>query len=180
MSSSPDEQAKGGLPGRLDRAMDRRAFLSTSALLGLGFAAGCSGIGRDWKGVVAGPSMLEAVPDGNARALEIFNSSDYARPLAAWLEEHALRQEPERALLFDVPDASELTEIKAEERPSLIGESAYKTFQNDEFARSRFTEDQMASISSVARVESAASLQSPTYSRPDCPRLARTRVMIGR
>jgi hypothetical protein len=161
MSSSPDEQAKDGLPDRLGRAMDRRTFFSTSALLGLGFAAGCSAVGRDWNGVVAGPSMLEALPDGNARALEIYDASPTARELGAWLERFALKQEPARALLFDVPAVTDLPkEVTAEDRPSLIGESAYKTFQNDSFAKERFTGDQMASISTVARVDMASEIGS--------------------
>lgn len=163
MSSSPhDGQAQsGGLPDKLDREIDRRTFFSISALLGLGFAAGCSGVGRDGNGIMAGPSMLESVPDGNAAALDLFHRSPTAQQLGEWLQRHGLRQEPARALLFDVPAASELpTGVTAEDRPSLIGESAYRTFQNDSFARANFTGDQMASISSVARVQMASDIGS--------------------
>lgn len=163
MSSSPhDEQAQnGGLPDKLNSEIDRRTFFSISALLGLGFAAGCSGVGRDFTGITAGPSMLESVPGGNAAALDLYNRSPSAQQLGRWLERHALRQEPARALLFDVPAVSDLpTGVTAEDRPSLIGESAYRTFQNDSFAQTNFTGDQMASISSVARVQMASDIGS--------------------
>lgn len=161
-NSRQDGQAQdGSLPEKLEGAMDRRAFLSTSALLGLGFAAGCTGMERDLTGVVAGPSTLQAVPGGSQAALDIFNSSGVAKDLAAWLQSHNLRQEPGRALLFDVPAVQDLPAgVTAEDRPSLIGESAYKTFQNDSFATSQFTRDQMASISTVARAEMASEIGS--------------------
>ena len=162
MSSSPhDEQAQGGgLPDRLDGDMDRRTFFSLSALLGLGLAAGCSDLGRGGlTGVPGSPSMLSAVPDGGPKAMQIFDSSDVARHLGAWLERHNLLREPSRALLFNVPAVADLPKgVTAEDRPSLIGESAYKTFQNDSFATSRFTGDQMSSISTVARVEMASEI----------------------
>lgn len=163
MSSSPhDEQAQNGdLPEKLNREIDRRTFFSISALLGLGFAAGCSDVSRNFTGIASGPSMLESVPDGNAAALDLFNRSPTAQQLGQWLQRHGLRQEPARALLFDVPAASELpTGVTAEDRPSLVGESAYRTFQNDSFARANFTGDQMASISSVARVQMASDIGS--------------------
>lgn len=163
MSSSPhDEQAKeGGLPEKLNREIDRRTFFSISALLGLGLAAGCSDVGRSFTGITSGPSMLEAVPDGNAAALDLFHRSPAAQQLGRWLERHNLRLEPARAALFDVPAVSELPEgITAEDRPSLVGESAYRTFQSDSFAKSSFTGEQMASISSVARMQMASDIGS--------------------
>ncbi len=159
MSNSPDggNPGDGGAQRRPGNAVDRRTFLSTSALLGLGFAAGCSGLGRDGAGMLPAPSMLQAVPDGNTRALQIFNSSGIARDLGAWLESHGLRQESGRAALFDVPAVSELPPgLTADDRPSLVAESAYRTFQNDAYARSRLTTDQLAAHCAAGNAATAA------------------------
>lgn len=163
MSNSPDSgnPREGGAPRKPENAIDRRTFISTSALLGLGFAAGCSGVGRDGAGMLSAPSMLQAVPDGNTRALQIFNESDIARDLGAWLQGYGLEQAPGRALLFDVPAVSELpTGLTADDRPSLVGESAYRAFSNDSFAQSRFTDEQRVSIASMARIDMASDIGS--------------------
>ncbi|HEX2209556.1 MAG TPA: hypothetical protein VHG93_17890 [Longimicrobium sp.] len=148
-------------PKETDGTMDRRAFLSAAGLLGMGLAAGCGDARHGWNALVgSGPTFYSAVPNGASKALQLYNASPMARRLGTWLEGQGLQLQSGRSLFFDVPAVSTSSGITVEDRPTLIGESAYRSFHTDSFSTSNLTSTQLASLSGAERTNLAGEIGS--------------------